>query len=510
MRDELKKLRDELKKALHQTQVTTVAFEELRAENKKLHERIDYLIRQLFGSKSEKIDPRQIMLMLGLDEIQQTDDDPENEPPPPEQSHAKRKRRQLKDRLPDDLPVRMTFIDPPEVELDPENYRYIGEETHSELSMTPPVYFLKKTVRRKYVKKDNRSLPPIIVPAIPRLIENSFASPELLIDVVLKKYTEHLPLYRQAQTLKRRFGIELSRKTMSSWMWHIGNWLRPIYSELKVEVRNSGYLQADETCIKYISPGTGRSLSGYLWVYHAPNIGVVFEWHQGRGIKHLKAMLEKFSGDLQCDGYQPYRIFNLSRDANDRYLIYACWAHARRKFFDAKHDSLAAAKILDRIQHLYMIETELRDAGATHSERAKKRRKESKGILYDIKEMLNLNISKHRPQSLTGKALSYTLNLWEELIRFADTGHIEIDNNLVENAIRPTAIGKKNWLFFGSPDSGWQSAIIFSILETCRKIGVDQNAYLYNVLTQLPSLTAREAKQLTPARWLAKHASAIA
>ena len=402
-----------------QIQFQAEEIEDLRAENKKLHERIDYQIRQLFGSKSEKIDPRQLMLILGLDEVQQ-EDEPETPPSPSEPPLPKRKRRQLKDRLP-----------------------------------------------------------------------------------------EHLPLYRQAQTLKRRFGIELSRKTMSSWMWHIGNWLRIIYDEMKEEIRASGYLQADETCIKYIDPGTGRSQSGYLWVYHAPNVGVVFEWHQGRGTEHLNSMLGDYSGDLQCDGYQPYRTFNLSRETQYRYLIYACWAHVRRKFFEAKADSVTAAEILNQIQCLYRIESDLRDSAASHKERAK-RRKESKIILNDIKESLDHGLSSHRPQSLTGKAISYTLNLWDELVRYADTGHVEIDNNLVENAIRPTAIGKKNWLFFGSPDSGWQSAVIFSILETCRKLGIDQQDYLHGVLAQLPTLTAQQARELTPARWLEKRAQVAA
>ena len=498
----MKKGRNEIERLERKLRVLADENKELRTENRKLRERIDYLIRQLFGSKSEKIDPRQLMLILGLEEMPQTEE-PENDPPPPDPPRPKSRRRRLKDRLPENLPVRTTVIDPPEVEAAPENYRCIGEETHSELSMTQPVYFIRKTVRRKFVSKDDREQPPIIVPAAPRLIENSFASPELLIDIVLKKYTEHLPLYRQAQTLKRRYGIELSRKTMCSWMWHIGNWLRVIYDEMKEEIRACGYLQADETCVKYIEPGTGHTQSGYLWVYHAPGEGVVFEWHQGRGTECLESMLGGYSGDLQCDGYPPYRIFNLSRAEEDRYRIYACWAHARRKFFDAKDDSETSVEILRRIQELYRIESGLREGAASDEER-KLRRKESRRILGEIKPLLDRGLTDSRPQSLTGRAVSYTLNLWDELVRYAETGHIEIDNNLVENAIRPTAIGKKNWLFFGSPDSGRQSAIIFSVLETCRKLGVDQQEYLRDVLSQLPSLTVEEARQLTPARWLEK------
>lgn len=484
-------------------------IESLLKDNKKLHERVDYLIRQLFGRKSEKLDPRQMRLLLGLDEVAEEKEEPPEEPPPT-QLGAKRKRRQIKDRLPEDLPVRTEYIDPPEVLASPDAYKYIGEESLTELSMTQPLYFQKKTVRRKYVKKTDRALPPIIVPASPRLIENSFASIELLIDIILKKYTEHLPLYRQSQTLKRRYGIEVSHKTMSGWTMNIGNWLQTIYDEMKEEIRASGYLQADETCIKYIQPGTGVAQSGYLWVYHAPNVGVVFDWHCGRGTEHIRSMLKNFSSDLQCDGYQAYRTFNLSREEHNRYRIFACWAHARRYFFNAKNDSLAAAKILKKIKRLYKIEASLRNENASHEQRATRRGVESINILNEIKKYLDKEQFNCLPQSLTGKAISYTLNLWDELIAYADTGHVEIDNNLVENCIRPTAIGKKNWMFFGSPHSGKYSAIIFSILETCRKLGVDQELYLHDVLSQLPSIKASEARNLTPARWLAKHAQAVA
>jgi len=485
-------------------------IESLIAENKKQKERIDYLIRQLFGRKSEKIDPNQLKLLLGLDEEPESDEaEPEDEPPSPPNG-SKRKRRRIKDRLPENLPVRTEYIDPPEVQADPDAYVQIGEETLTELSMTQPVYFQQKTVRRKYVKKADRTLPPIIVPARPRLIDNSFASTELLTDMLLKKYTEHLPLYRQAQTLQRRYGIELSYKTMSSWMMSIGNWLQPIAGHMKEDILASGYLQADETVVKYLDPGSGVAQSGYLWAYHAPNTGILFEWHCGRGAEHMKSMLEDFSGDLQCDGYPVYRSFNLSRKEEKRYRLYACWAHARRYFFNARNDSSAAAGILMKIRSLYRIEGDLREENASHEQRAERRSTESRIILARIRESLDKHRCSHLPESLTGKAISYTLNLWDELTAYVDAGHVEIDNNLVENCIRPTAIGKKNWMFFGSPYSGKYSAVIFSILETCRKLGINQALYLHDVLSRLPTITAHETRELTPARWLAKRAQAVA
>jgi transposase len=444
-----------------------------------------------------------------LDEEPVLEEDPDDDPPPTTPG-PKRKRRQARDRLPEDLPVRTEYIDPPEVTADPKSYSCIGEEIRTELSMTHPFYFQKKTVRRRYVKITDRSLPPVIVPAQPQLIENCIVSQEILIDIILKKYTEHLPLYRQAQTLQRRYGIELSYKSMSGWMMNIGNWLELIVGYMREEICASGYLQADETCIKYIEPGTGVAQSGYLWVYHAPKTGVVFEWHCGRGAECLRPMLKDYSGDLQCDGYQAYRTFNLSREEEKRYRLYGCWSHTRRYFFNAKNDSLLASEILLKIKALYRIETSLRKENASPEQRVAKRNAESKGILDDIHSSIEKAQHNQLPQSLTGKAISYTLKRWGDLIGYIDAGHVEIDNNLVENCIRPTAIGKKNWMFFGSPDSGKYSAAIFSILETCRKLEVDQALYLHDVLSQLPNITAEEARDLTPARWLAKRAKAVA
>jgi len=512
MENELKKQAEQIENLREQLALFLQQNEQLRSQNKKLTDQVSYLIRQLFGRKSETLDPNQMLLLLGLDELLAEDSDNNNddEPPPADNDHAKkRKRRQLKDRLPEDLPVRTEIIDPPEVLQTPDDYECIGEETLTELSMTQPVYFQKKTVRRKYVKKSERSLPPVIVPAEPRLIDNSFASVELIVDIIIKKYCDHLPFYRQAQILQR-YGIELSHKTMSGWMWHIGNWLNPVYQEMKEELRASGYLQVDETCIRYLVPGSGKSHSGYLWVYHAPGLGVLFDWHTGRSALCLENILEGYAGDLQCDGYQAYRTFQSQQAEDLRCRLFACWAHARRYFFNAKDESICSAEVLREIKALYEIETQLRQSGATHEQRKSCRDKEAKPILEKLKSVLDGNVAKHLPQSLTGKAISYTLNLWDELVKYADTGHVEIDNNLVENAIRPSAIGKKNWLFFGSANSGQTSAVIYSILETCRKLDINPNEYITDVLSRLPTLTAKQARDLTPSKWAAKQARAAA
>jgi len=362
----------------------------LRAENKALRERVDYLIRQLFGRKSEKLNPNQLMLLLGLDEEETVPvEPPEDEPTGEQVMVPKKKRRQIKERLPENLPVCEEIIDPPEVQAEPEAYRCIGEEVRDELTLTPPKYFIKRIIRRKHVRKDDRSLPPVIAPAIPSLIENSFASTELLVDIITKKYIEHLPLYRQSQTLKRRYGIDISHKTMSGWICLVGNWLQIVYDEMKSEIRDSGYIQADETAVKYINPGAGKTKNGYLFAYHAPGIGVVFDWHCSRSAESLGSMLSNYTGDLQIDGYKAYRTFNDARSDNERYSIYGCWAHARRKFYEAKDDSEVSAEILTKIQTLYKIEADLRDSRASHEQRKRVRTEQSEPILGEIKEMLN-------------------------------------------------------------------------------------------------------------------------
>ena len=473
---------------------------QLKAENRFLKLKLQAVLGKLFGKSSEKISPDQLMLAFGVDSVAPETPAAEAEVEEVASSRKKRKHNPLSERLPADLPVEEVVIEPEEVLADPEAFKRIGEEVTEELDVVPTKFFKRRIVRPKYVLKADRSLPPVVAPASKRIIENSYASAGLLTNIVLGKYVDHLPLYRQAQINKTRFGVEISRQTMADWMYRLAQMLAMIYEAMREEIRSSTYLQIDETPVRYQNPGSGKCGQGYLWPYHAPGKAVFFKWHTGRASECLDKTLTGFKGIVQSDGYSAYGAYK-KRHPQAQIEYAACWAHARRKFHEARNESPFAAQMLLEIQGLYKIEADLRDNLTL--DRRVVRQEKSVPTLQRIGLELRAEQAVHRPKSQTGKAIGYTLNLWDKLLLYTEYAQMEIDNNLVENAIRPTAIGKKNWLFFGSADAGHSSAIHYTLLETCRKLGINPNEYLRDILPRLPHMTNRTAKDYTPAKWKA-------
>ena len=476
----------------------------LVSENRLLRDKVDLLVRRVFGSSSEKLDANQLLLDLGAGGEPGFDEEPaagEDAAPAP-----RKKRTAKRDRLPDDLPEERTVIEPPEVEACPGDWRLIGTEETVKLDVEPMRF--KKVVieRRKYVRRDGVGA-PVIAPAPEQLIPGSFASASLLARINTGKFADHQPLYRQEQAYARE-GVILSRKTMCGWVWRTANWLRIIYEALRMEVLAAAYLQADETPIGYICPGHGKTKKGYLWVYLAPGRGVFFEWHAGRGADCLGDMLKDFGGTVQTDGYAAYGSHNASRPEDRKLKLGNCWAHARRYFFRAQDESAFAKAVLKDIQELYRVEAGLREAGAGAQQREARRGAESAPMLAALKAKLESHRPHHLPQSLTGKAIAYTLERWDGLTMYVGNGEMEIDNNLVENAIRPSALGKKNWLFFGSESGGWQNAVMVTVVQNCKMHGINPEEYLKDVLGRLPHIKADEARELTPAKWLAARSPA--
>lgn len=480
-------------------------IEQLQAENKLLKAKVQFLMQRFFGRKSEKLSPQQMELLLGNLRV---DPDPDDPPPTPASpSPRNRTARECKPRMPADLPTEEVIIEPEAVKQDPSAYQCIGEEVTEELDVTPAKYFRRRIIRRKFKSKEQREMPPVIAPLPPRLVEGGYASAGLLTDIVIKKYVDHLPLHRQEQILRTQFGIELSRKTMCDWVRVVADWCKPIYGHIAEDLRNDGYLQVDETPVRFcLREEGGGSGQGYLWVYNRPGGSVLYEWHTSRAAACLKRMLDDFKGTVQCDGYGAYVSYAKGRDDLD---LAGCWAHARRKFHDAREESPAQAGwMLHQIGLLYRIEESVRGRGAAL--RQSVRCAQSGMILSRIEKMLRRKLNQHRPTSAMGKAIAYTLSLWPQLLRFRDDGRLEIDNNLVENAIRPTALGKKNWLFIGHPEAGDRSAIIYTLLENCKRLGINPREYLYDVLSRLPTMTNQQTHSLTPANWLAARATARA
>jgi len=491
-------------------EMTLEQFEKVKSENealrvqvKFLNDKVAYLLKQLFGSKSEKVSSAQLSLLF----------ESATEMPPEEKLEAEEatpvvrtKRKPRAERLPDHLPVEQVVIEPEEVLADPTAYKKIGEEITVELDVVPAKFFKREIVRPKYVKLLDRSHPPVIAPAPKRVIENSYASVGLLIMILLGKYSDHLPLYRQELIFKVRYGVAVSRKTMCDWIWQIAHQLAMIYEALREEIRSDGYMQADETPVPYQDPENGKCSTGYLWTYRAKERGVLFDWYASRAADCLAPMISNFKGQLQTDGYPGYdAFFNKAGNQHlrERVELAACWAHVRRKFFEAREESPLAARVLADIQHLYRIEEDLRTQQADASMRQSIRQEKSLPLLNKIAKDLRAADAQYLPQSLTSKAITYTLALWERLLVYTRHGHMEIDNNLIENAIRPTAVGKKNWLFFGSKEAGQTSAIIYSLLESCRMLGINPQEYLRDVLPRLPTMTNHTARQFTPSKWKA-------
>lgn len=487
--------------------------QQMTQEIKLLKEKVDLLIRRIFGTKSEKLDQAQLELLLKEAESGKADASTEKvEASPivenlkPPAKHAGNNQR--RERWPEELEIEQEVIEPEEVKENPEAFRFIGEEVTEMLDYRPAKFYRHQIVRRKFVRRQEPDLAPIIAPLPESLQQRCIAAPGLLAQVIVSKYCDHLPLYRQEQIYWNRHQVWLPRQSLARWIGLASEWLKPIYREIKAQMMRGPYIQVDETPIKYLDPGNGKTGLGYLWVAHRPGEDVFFEWHTSREAKCLEQLIPiDFSGTVQCDGYSAYGRFARRRaSASKPVLLAGCWAHTRRGFYDAlDHAPKEAGWILRQIGHLYDIERSLRRHRVGYALRAADRSSQSRPICARIQRVLQQWYLSRRflPKSTMGKAVSYALAHWESLEVYLKEPGIEIDTNLLENAIRPTALGKKNWLFFGDAHAGERSAIIYSIIESCRRHGVEPYRYLHDVLTRLPSMTNRQIKTILPKAWTA-------
>jgi transposase len=479
----------------------------LEAENKRLQikvaelqERIDQLCRKVFGASSEKLDANQLML---LEAEAKKDEAPAAVEPVPGAASRRSTRKPRRPRMPEHLPVEEEIIEPPEVEADPDAWRRIGEEVSEQLDFLPGKFIKRRRVRPKYVHKDNPFAPPVIAPLPPGLQERCLAAPGLIAEVITAKYVDHLPLYRQEQIYRQRYGVDIPRQSLCRWVEMAADLFQLIYHQIAREQWGNRYLQIDETPIRYLDPGAGKAPQGYFWTTAVPAGDVVYHWHPGRGADCLDTIIPAdFTGTLQCDGYKAYPSFCKGRDGPIE--LAGCWAHVRRKFVESRERApRMAGWILNQIGQLYGIERRLRDGLAGPRLRAAVRASESAPVLRRLHRLLRQLQSSHRylPKSNMGKAIAYALDQWPRLEVFLGDGLIEIDNNGVENAIRPTAVGKKNWLFFGSETSGTSSAILFTLIESAKRHGLDPHAYISYLLHALPAATNFQIPQMTPAAY---------
>lgn len=482
-------------------------IDRLRAENELLRQRIDQVLRQLFGSKSEALDPAQLDLFASEAAKKAEAADGVDAPPAAEELSAAppvKKRSPRKPRDHSHLEVRETLILHPAVQANPTGFREIHRISTDRYDFQPSVIFINRTTRSVQVPVNDPDGVPLKAPAPPSL--GLSATPRLVARVLAGKYCDHLPFYRQQGIFHRNYGVDFPRNTFCHWTAVSADLCEPIYKLIHAGLLESDSLQGDETPVRYQNPGKGKCSTGYLWVIHAPRNGIkgdiLYQWHPSRKAACLDDLLGNYRGYLQTDAYAGYDSWTADKDG---IILVGCWAHARRKFHEAfKIGQSLAAGPLAAIARLYQVETTLRKARAGSAERAQVRQARATPLLQLLKA--DLIALRQRPEvlpkSALGKAIDYTLSLWGKLTVYVDQGQLEIDNNWIENGIRPTAIGKKNWLFIGGETTGQRSAILYTLIECARRHGHNPEAYLTDILERLPAMTNQDdLGVLLPSRW---------
>jgi len=468
-------------------------IEDYHNENEYLKEQIWVLRACIFGKKSEK---------APLPPVNQKSlfDMPEPERPFPEEKIEVRSHKRKKPGrkpIPEDLPREEVVIDIPEEEktcaCGAELVR-IGEEVSEKLDVIPAKVKVIRTIRPKYACKkcegtSSEETPSVkIAPAPLDLIPGSIATAGLLAYVLVAKFVDHMPFYRQEQQFLR-LGVELSRANMANWAMQVSESLIPLLNLLKEALLDGRYIHIDETTVQVLKePGREPTTKSYMWIFKrgAPECPVlVYEYHPSRSGEVALTFLSGYQGYVQTDGYSGYDFL----DHTDGIEHIGCWAHARRKFIEVKKGQRgkkagSADIALGYIRKLYHIEHEAKDMSP--DARYRLRQKESVPILEEFHRWLVKRSGQVPPKSLIGKAIGYTLNQWERLTGYLKDGMLSMDNNAAENAIRPFVLGRKNWLFAGTPEGAEASALLYSIIETARANGLEPYAYLRYIFSRLP------------------------
>ena len=488
-----------------------LSYEELLHENSLLKEQnislkdqisyfkhqIDELKRLIFGRKSERfiaVSDNQLSL-FDVSEDKSNETEVEQEISYKRKSKRKVQTPHFRNPLPSHLPRKEIIIEPEGI--DTTNLKKIGEEITEELEYKDPQLYVNRYVRNKYAKENGEG---VIIADLPsRIIVKGIAGPGLLSHIIVSKFMDHLPLYRIGRQLKR-LGVEIAESTLNDWVRATAEMLEPVYQVQRALILGQEYLMVDETTIRVLdSMKKGKTHTGYHWVYYDPvHRGLFFEYQSGRHAVFPKETLSKFKGYLQTDGYAGYNEVGRRPDV----IQLACFAHARRKFEHAlKNDRKRSSWMLKRIRYLYMVERKARELGLTAEERYRFRQRHSVRQLERIHNWLLENRMQVLPKSAIGQAIDYTLSLWTRLRRYVEDGRLEIDNNLVENSIRPVAIGRKNYLFAGSHNGARWAAIFYTLLANAELNGLEPKSYLKELLEILPDYPINELENLLPANW---------
>jgi transposase len=457
-----------------------------------LQYRVDMLNRMLFGQKSERFanaEQPELPFAPTAEEQKQVQEQIEEKI-----TYTRKKAaggHKGRAALPEHLPVEEIEIHP---EGDLSEMVVIGKEITEELECEPARFYIKRYIRYKYATKDHSSVSIGLLPE--RVIDKGIPGPGLLASILTDKYMDHLPLYRQKQRFSRE-DIKIASSTLEGWTKEALRLLEPLYDKLVADTKSKGYLQVDETTIKVLeSEKKGACHRGYYWVYHAPLDGtVLFDYSPTRGAEAPYPILKNFKGYLQSDGYAVYDSFGKGKEVTHL----ACWAHARREYERAlDNDKARAETALAMIQKLYAVERQCRTENLNKAQVKELRLSMSLPVINDLGKWIAEDIRNVLPKSQIGKAMAYSIKRWKELSAYLYDGDLEIDNNQVENVIRPVALGRKNYLFAGSHEAAQRAAMIYSFFAICKKHEVNPFKWLKYTLENINTIKYKDLTNLYP------------
>jgi transposase len=472
---------------------------ESQARIDKLTYELAYYKRQRYGVKAERLSPEQAQLFEETGDADLAAMSAELEQLSP--SPAREKGQARRQPLPAELP-RTEVCHEPESTLCACGcqMKRIGEDIAEKLDYTPGIFTVERHIRGKWACAQCATLVQAPVPA--HVIDKGIPTTGLLAQVLIAKYLDHLPLYRQ-EGIFGRAGLPIPQSTLAQWVGQMGVALQPLVDALKDEMLAHPVLHADETPVAMLDPGAGKTHRAYLWSYSIgafePVKAVVYDFAESRAGKHAQNFLGEWRGTLVCDDYSGYKAL-IAQGVTEA----GCMAHARRKFFDlhTSNQSQIAGEALNYFQKLYTIEREA--AGLEHDDRRRLRQEQAQPILQAFETWLKERRQEVPNGSATAKAIDYSLRRWAALIHYLGDGQVPIDNNWIENRIRPIATGRKNWLFAGSLRAGQRAAAIMSLIQSAKLNGHDPFAYLKDVLSRLPTQPYRRISELLPHRWQSK------
>jgi transposase len=493
----------------------TTTEEQLRSRESEI-EHLKLLIAKLrrmqFGRKSEKLEQQIEQLQLRLEDLQANAAQEKKENLRSSTNVSTAAAKPVRRPLPDHLPRQTRNHEPAETAC-PDcggKLRKLGEDVSEMLEYWPASFFVIRHVRPKLSCTACERIVQAAAPSRP--IERGIAGPGLLAHVLVSKYADHLPLYRQSE-IYARHEVDLERSTLADWVGATSQLLAPLVEALRAYVMATGKLHADDTPVPVLAPGTGKTKTGRLWTYvrddrpagdpAAP--AVWFAYSPDRKGEHPERHLREFRGTLQADAYAGFQQLY----QNGRIQEVACWAHVRRKWYDLQqaHALPVATEALERIAALYAIEKEIR--GRPPDERKQVRQARAKPLLDSLRQWFEATLSKLSRKSDTTAAIQYALSRWSALVRYCDDGHLEIDNNAAERALRAVAVGRKNYLFAGSDRGGERAAALYSLIGSAKLNGLDPESYLREVLTRIADHPIRRIEELLPWNLAANQSCAI-